>query len=58
MDGSRGYYAKWNKSEKDKYHMISLICEIWKTSQMNKYNETKTDSQIENKQVVTRGEKE
>ena len=56
MDGSRGYYAKWNKSEKDKYHMISLICEIWKTSQMNKYNETKTDSQIENKQVVTRGE--
>lgn len=22
IDGSRGYYAKWNKSEKDKYHMI------------------------------------
>ena len=23
-------YAKWNKSDKDKYHMISLICEIFK----------------------------
>ena len=32
MDGLRGYYAKWNKSEKDKYHMISFIYE----SKMNK----------------------
>ena len=22
----RGHYAKWNKSEKDKYYMISLMC--------------------------------
>ena len=50
-----GMVSEINHTEKD---MISLICEIWKTSQMNKYNETKTDSQIENKQVVTRGEKE
>ena len=28
MDGAREYNAKWNKSEKDKYHMISLICGI------------------------------
>ena len=28
MDGLGGYYAKWNKSEKDKYCMISLICGI------------------------------
>ena len=28
MDGPGGYYAKLNKSEKDKYCMISLICEI------------------------------
>ena len=28
MDGPRGYYADWNKSDKDKYHMISLICGI------------------------------
>ena len=25
VDGTRGYYAKWNYSEKDKYHMTSLI---------------------------------
>ena len=28
MDGSRRYNAKQTKSEKDKYHMISLICGI------------------------------
>ena len=27
-DGLGGYYAKWNKSDKDKYCMISLICGI------------------------------
>ena len=30
MDGSRDYHTKWSKSEKDKYHMISLICKILK----------------------------
>ena len=25
MDGTRGYHAKRNQSEKDKYHMTSLI---------------------------------
>ena len=28
IDEPRRYYAMWNKSEKDKYHMISLICGI------------------------------
>ena len=28
MDGATEYYAKQSKSEKDKYHMISLICGI------------------------------
>ena len=29
IDGPRKYYAMWNKpSEKDKYHMTSLICGI------------------------------
>ena len=27
IDRPRGYYAKWNKSEKDKYCMISLYME-------------------------------
>ena len=25
IDGSRGYYAKWNKSDKDKHHMMSHV---------------------------------
>ena len=28
MDGSREYHAKRSKSEKDKHHMIELICGI------------------------------
>ena len=28
MDGPRDYHAKWSKSDKDKYPMISLICGI------------------------------
>ena len=28
MDGPRDYHTKWSKSDKDKYHMISLICRI------------------------------
>ena len=28
MDGPRDYPMKWSKSDKDKYHMISLMCEI------------------------------
>ena len=28
MDGPRDYHTKWNKSDKDKYHKISLICGI------------------------------
>ena len=26
MDGTWEYYAKWNKSEKAKKHMVSLTC--------------------------------
>ena len=29
-NGTWGHYVKWNKAEKDKYCMISLICEIQK----------------------------
>ena len=28
MDGPQDYRTKWHKQDKDKYHMISLICEI------------------------------
>ena len=34
-----------SQTEKDKYHMISLICGIYNTTQMNMKHETETDSQ-------------
>ena len=36
MDGYREYYANRNKSDKDEYHIISLLCGIYK----NKTNKT------------------
>ena len=30
LDEIWGHYAKWNKSDKDKYYMISLLCGTWK----------------------------
>ena len=33
-----------SQTERAKYSVFSLICEIWKMKQMNEYN--KTDSQI------------
>ena len=35
MDGSGDYQAKQNKPDKDKYHRISLTCEIWKKKDTN-----------------------
>ena len=45
IDEPWGYYAEWNKSEKDKHCIISLIYGIWK----NKWIKT------EIKMVVARG---
>ena len=53
MGGPRGHYAKWKKSEKEKYCMISLICRIWKVKQMNHHNKETIDTK--NNQVVARG---
>ena len=56
MDGSTGYYVKWNKSDKDKYYVISLIYRIEKTKQMNKHNTSETVKDTRNKQVIARGD--
>lgn len=49
MDGPTEYYAKWNKSDKDKYHRIShLYVESKKIKQYK---------QIKQKLVIIRGEK-
>ena len=42
INGPRGYNAKRNKSDKDNYHMISLVC--GKTKWTNK---TETESQMQ-----------
>ena len=46
MDGLREYYAKWNKSDIDKYCMLSLLCRIWKNKTNEYIYKTETDSQI------------
>ena len=59
MDRIGGYYAECNKSEKDKYCMISLICGNTKIQQTSEYDKKKkADADIENKLVVTSGERE
>lgn len=37
MGGLGGHYGIWNKSEKDKYWMISLICELQNVQQTKDY---------------------
>ena len=55
-DGAREFNAKWNKSEKGKYHMISLTCGIEETKQMSKEKkETQTKKQTLNYREQTNG---
>ena len=50
MDGPRDYHTKWSKSDKDKYHVILLICATWKM-QMNLLQNRNRATDIENKQM-------
>ena len=58
MDGAKEYNAKWNKSEEDKYHMISLMWNLRnKTNEQRKKRQKQTKNRlltIENKLMVTR----
>ena len=47
IDGLGGNYAKLDKSEKDKYPMISLICEIQNIQQTGEYYRKESDLQIQ-----------
>ena len=41
MDGPRGYYAKWNKSDRERQILYDFIyMESKKAKQMNKHNKT------------------
>ena len=41
-----GDHTKWNKSDKDKYHMKSLICGIQKMIQMNLFTKQKQTQRL------------
>ena len=43
MDVEGIMLSEISETEKDKYCMLSLICESKKTKQMNKYNQTETE---------------
>ena len=57
MDGPRDYHTKWSKSDKDKYHVIQLICGIQNTIHMNLFTKETTDwlTDFENKLMITKG---
>ena len=44
MDGPRQYYAKWNKSDRDECHMISLTHRMLKKKKKNKVKQNLTDT--------------
>ena len=45
MDEPRDYHINWSKSEKEKYHMISLLYGILKSDTNELIYKTETDSQ-------------
>ena len=53
MDATSDYHTKWRKSEKNKYHVISLkhrfICAIRLFVTLDSIYKTETDSDIENR---------
>ena len=46
IDGPRDDDIKWSKPDKGRYHMISLICGIYKNYGDKFIYKTETDSQI------------
>ena len=47
-----------SQTEKDKYHRISLICGILKMGQNNLFTNRNRVTDIENKLMVTKGERQ
>ena len=57
MDGTRDYYTKWIKSDRERqYHIISHMWKLKKN--IYKWNLQKSNRLIENKCMVTKGESE
>ena len=58
MDGPRDYHTKWSKSDKDKYHMISLMCRMERNDTGELIYKTKKDIQTWTKTMVTTGKED
>ena len=50
--------SEMSQTEEEKYCMVSLIYRIKKIKQTSKYHKKETSSQIENRLVITSGERE
>ena len=57
MDGSRNYHSKWSKPDKDKYHMILLICRTLKKRYKWTYLQNRNRFTDIEKLMVTKGER-
>ena len=44
MDQEGVMLSEISHTKKDRYRMVSLICGIYKTKQMNKHNKTETET--------------
>ena len=56
MDGPRGYYAKWNKSDRERQILYDFIyMESKKAKQMNKHNKTQNHKYREQTSGFQRG---
>ena len=56
MVGHRDYHTEWSKSDKDKYHLISLIYLKYYTNEFILKNRNRL-TDIENKLMATKEEK-
>ena len=56
MDGPRNDHSKLSKSEKDKYHMISLICRLLKMIQINLFTKQKQTHRLQKQTWLPKGE--
>ena len=57
MNGPRDYHSKCSKSDKDKHHMILLICGILKNDTNEPIQNRNKITDFENKFMITKKEK-
>ena len=61
MDGPRDYHTEWNKSDRERQTSYDITY-IWNLKKKNETNEfiykTETHSDVENKFMVTKGERQ